>query len=302
MNSKVPRVSIGMPVFNDLPFIEKALISILRQTWQDFELIISDDGSSDGSMDVCLRYAALDPRIRFIRQPENLGISRNMRFLYDQAKGYYFMWAADDDLWAPDFIETLVHALENHPDCISAFCPVVFINEQDQPYTYPPPRKTDYSGPTPLSRIRKLALKFDDCFGYGLFVREKISRVRFPVWWWVNRRCAYNNIYPSLYYYLASGNFILVDGPARWFNRLKDADKINHKVPFPKYFIRGYLAFMLRSFNLAFESLRSISMAPSGWKTAIQSCPYLFLRMALDLRSEFLRQYFQWRSGNMQFW
>jgi len=108
-------ITIGMPVYNDVNFIEKSLESILNQTHQNFELIISDDGATDGSDLVCKKYAAKDPRIIYIRQPKNLGISKNMEFLYSQATKKYFMWAGDDDLLAPAFIETLINSLERNP-------------------------------------------------------------------------------------------------------------------------------------------------------------------------------------------
>jgi len=102
-----PKVSIGMPVYNGEPFIRKALDSLLAQTFTDIELIISDNGSTDGTEAICREYAACDARIRYVRQPENRGMSFNFLFVLDEARGEYFMWAAADDVWDVKYIETL---------------------------------------------------------------------------------------------------------------------------------------------------------------------------------------------------
>jgi glycosyltransferase involved in cell wall biosynthesis len=198
-------VSIGMPVFNDKPFLSKSLESILNQTYSNFELILSDDCSTDGSAKVCEEYASRDNRIKYVRQEHNIGISRNMEFLLRQAKGDYFMWAGDDDLWDSEFISIHVNTLENSPSAISAFCPYLFIDEDDKVLQYPPPRNRSYESRFSLIRLLKLTYYWDDGFGYGMFRREKIQNVKFPVWWWVNSNRAYNNIYPTLYYYLSLG-------------------------------------------------------------------------------------------------
>ena len=76
-----PLISIGMPVFNDRDFIERSIQSLLNQTFCNFELIISDDCSTDGSQDICLWYANLDSRIKYIRHAKNIGISNNIKFV-----------------------------------------------------------------------------------------------------------------------------------------------------------------------------------------------------------------------------
>ncbi len=102
--SAAPKVSIGMPVYNGAAYISKALDSLLAQTFSDFELIISDNASIDGTDKICRRYAARDARVRYIRQDVNRGASANFSFVLDEARGEYFMWAASDDIWLPDFI------------------------------------------------------------------------------------------------------------------------------------------------------------------------------------------------------
>lgn len=111
----IPRVSIGMPVYNGNPFIRKALDSLLAQTFTDFELIISDNASTDGTETICRDYAAHDSRIIYIRQKENRGPIWNFRFVLNQAHGEYFMWAAADDARDKYFLELAVKVLDCDP-------------------------------------------------------------------------------------------------------------------------------------------------------------------------------------------
>lgn len=116
-------VSIGMPAYNvRSDFIRRALDSALSQTYSNFELIISDDASTDGTQNICKAYAKRDSRIRYIRHDNNIGPMRNFYFAFKQTQGEYFVWLADDDWWAPDFLEKLISALENNPDCGVAMC------------------------------------------------------------------------------------------------------------------------------------------------------------------------------------
>ena len=106
-------VSIGMPVYNGEKFIREALDSLLAQTFTDFELIISDNASTDSTEAICREYAAKDARIRYIRHSENKGPAANFQFVLDGAVGKYFMWAAADDVWHPTFVAKCCTALEN---------------------------------------------------------------------------------------------------------------------------------------------------------------------------------------------
>lgn len=113
-DSPVPELCIGMPVFNGERFIKEALDSLLAQTYRNFTLIISDNHSSDRTEEICRDYAGRDNRIRYIRQAQNIGGAENFRFLINNADSAYFMWAAADDVWSPDWIATLLPvAVEN---------------------------------------------------------------------------------------------------------------------------------------------------------------------------------------------
>ncbi len=123
MNNKVnhhPSVSIGMPAYNAEKYIERAIVTLLQQTHQDFELIISDDASTDATEMICQRYAHRDKRIKYIRQEKNIGFLRNFNFVLKMAKGTYFMWAGNDDYWDVNYIKVLVSLMKLHPDAVLA--------------------------------------------------------------------------------------------------------------------------------------------------------------------------------------
>ncbi len=269
----MPQVTIGMPVYNDKDFLEQSLQGLLNQTFKDFVLIISDDCSKDGSAEICLEFAKMDCRINYLRQPKNLGISKNMQFLLSQATSKYFMWAGDDDLYAPDFIEKLIDSLEKNPLAISAFSNYKLINEAGEPIKTL--RSFDYSNPKTGKRLRYFIRNADDGFGYGLFVSEKIRGVQFPVWWWPNNKSAYNNIFPSLCFYLAKGDYVHVEGQPLFFKREKSLVNTHHIISYYGNPIKESLAYFIRRFNLVFFSAKMFKKG-GGLHLAITSSPYLF--------------------------
>lgn len=107
-----PKVSIGMPIYNGEQFICDALDSLLAQTYSNFELIISDNASTDKTEQICRSYASRDKRIRYIKQQQNKGAPYNFQFVLNEAIGEYFMWAAADDRRHERFLELSTTVLE----------------------------------------------------------------------------------------------------------------------------------------------------------------------------------------------
>jgi len=103
-----------MPVYNGELFIRKALNSILSQTFTNFELIISDNASTDSTEKICQEYSLKDKRIRYIRQQKNMGPTWNFYFVLKEAKFPYFVWTAVDDIWLPEFLEKTIKVLESN--------------------------------------------------------------------------------------------------------------------------------------------------------------------------------------------
>lgn len=115
-----PAVSIGLPVYNGENFLKEAVESLLAQTYDNFELIISDNSSTDHTEEISRYFAAKDSRIRYIRNEINLGAAKNYNQLVDMAVGQYFKWAAHDDICAPVFLEKCLAILQAEPDVVLA--------------------------------------------------------------------------------------------------------------------------------------------------------------------------------------
>ena len=115
-----PRLTIGLPVYNGQNYLAESLDALLGQTFEDFELVISDNASTDGTAAICRRYEKLDSRIRCIRQLHNIGLAPNHNLLLEQARGELFKWASHDDLYACDLLERCVEALDEHPHVVLA--------------------------------------------------------------------------------------------------------------------------------------------------------------------------------------
>ncbi len=122
MHTNQTLLSIGMPVFNGENYIHQALDSLLEQDFSEFELIISDNASTDNTELICRKYAKKHPQISYHRNSENIGAYENFSVVFKLCSGKYFMWAAHDDIWEPTFISTLINALEKYPEYILAFC------------------------------------------------------------------------------------------------------------------------------------------------------------------------------------
>lgn len=116
-------VSIGMPVYNEERFIRQALDSLLSQSFEDFELIISDNASTDHTGDICLEYAAKDQRIRYYRSETNLGSIVNSNRTFRLSNAEYFFWASGHDLRDESFISRCLGVL-NHDASVVLCYPI----------------------------------------------------------------------------------------------------------------------------------------------------------------------------------
>jgi glycosyltransferase involved in cell wall biosynthesis len=118
--SAVPRLTIGLPVYNGENYLAEAIEALLGQTYENFELIIADNASTDGTTDICQHYVQQDSRVRHLRHPENIGLARNHNCLVAEARGELFKWAAHDDLYGKDLLRLCVEALDERPDIVLA--------------------------------------------------------------------------------------------------------------------------------------------------------------------------------------
>lgn len=269
-------VAIGMPAHNDVGYVAEAIESLLCQSHGDFTLFISDDASTDGTEDVCRSFARQDPRVRYERHPENIGIAANMAHVRDRTSSTYFAWAADDDVWHPSFLEVLTEGLNRCDDAVLAFCPYQLVDESGAPIER---RHVDYSGPRPHRRLAKLTRTWSDAPGYGLFRRSATLGMRFPRWWGPNRNTPHHVIFPSLYHALALGNYVSCGEEPLWSNRQKQRDHMNYQRHLHEdHLVRGASVVALRKANVWYECTSQTAEA-AGLGLAARVAPRLALRM-----------------------
>ena len=128
-NESQSKITIGLPVYNGDKFIHNAINSLLKQSYTNFKLIISDNGSTDQTESICRNFAQADKRIKYTRHETNSGYVWNFNSVLQQADTEYFMWASADDVWHPEFIERNLSFLEKNQGFIGSTSEVAFFYE-----------------------------------------------------------------------------------------------------------------------------------------------------------------------------
>lgn len=173
--SSNPRVSIGMPLYNAEQYLALTLDSILAQTFSDFELVISDNGSTDRTQDICRAYAARDYRIRYYRGEVNHGAAWNHNRVFELSRGKYFKWASYDDLLAPEFLAKCYEVLEGNPGVVVCCTKVMDIDGSGNCMKIKSSKASTL--PEPHQRFRALLFKAHTCEEiYGLMRYEVLRK------------------------------------------------------------------------------------------------------------------------------
>ncbi len=171
-----PRVSLGLPVYNGERYLVETLDAILAQTWDDFELIIVDNASTDATPAIANRYVAADPRVRYYRHATNIGAAPNFNRAFALSRGTYFKWCAHDDRFTPDYLARSVAVLDAQPDVVLCCSQVAIINESGRvigAYRVQLPELTD---PRPHRRFGAFITRSPACFQvFGLFRRDVLA-------------------------------------------------------------------------------------------------------------------------------
>ncbi len=156
-------VSIGLPVYNGENFLEDAIRSVLAQTCDDLELVISDNASTDRTAEICADYAASDPRVRYLRNARNLGAVPNFNRVLDQSSGIYFKWMAHDDRILPRYVEETVAALDANPDAVLCNTVVDYIDARGEHLGYYRSVLEHAGGNEPAERFAAIVLRSHPC-------------------------------------------------------------------------------------------------------------------------------------------
>ncbi len=125
------KVTIGLMVYNEAAYIRETIRSIQQQAFQDFEIVVGDNASTDGSSEIIAELAEQDKRIFHIKRPYNIGALQNWNDIVMQAKGEYFVLAGGHDLWSDNYLESLVDELENNKNAVLAFCKTQWLDGED---------------------------------------------------------------------------------------------------------------------------------------------------------------------------
>lgn len=127
-----PLLGIGLPVYNGAAHLRTSIESLLAQDVADLELVIVDNASTDDTAAICAEYAVSDPRVRYLRNPENIGAARNFSRAFESSRGEFFMWGSDDDVWDPAFASRCIEALRERPEAVMCTSGIEFIGQHGE--------------------------------------------------------------------------------------------------------------------------------------------------------------------------
>lgn len=167
---KIPSVSIGLPVYNGETYLRCAVDSLLAQTFTDFELIISDNASTDATREIAAGYASEDERVTYLRNERNEGAVANYEKVLRHARGELFKWAAHDDVCRESFLERCVDALRQDPDVVVAYPRTALIDGAG--------RVTGSERPRPLLESSDFALRLRDMTDLNTYVTPLFGVIR----------------------------------------------------------------------------------------------------------------------------
>jgi glycosyltransferase involved in cell wall biosynthesis len=171
-----PVVSIGLPVCNGENYLACAVESILDQSFTEFELIISDNASTDATPDICRRYVARDARVRYVRNQRNIGAAANFNRALAQAAGRYCKWMAHDDVLAPDFLATSIAMLQAQPDAVLCYSAAEIIDRHGNLLFTDDSRLAGTEGPRPSDRFAEAIINQHMCFPIFALIRAEALR------------------------------------------------------------------------------------------------------------------------------
>lgn len=180
MANRPPRVTIGVPIYNEEKYLRPALDSLLAQDYGDFELIISDNASTDATEAISQEYAARDPRIRYHRNPTNIGATENFnQALRLSSGGEYFMWAGGHDVWAPTYLSRCLEVLESDARIVQ--CNSAARNMSHDGKDLGPVRQMDTRPYSLFVRANLILWQVSAFLIYSVFRASALRRTR-PLW------------------------------------------------------------------------------------------------------------------------
>jgi glycosyltransferase involved in cell wall biosynthesis len=266
-------ITIGVPVYNGADLIDESLACLARQTFRDFQVLIFDNASTDGAAEIAQGWAARDPRFHHVRQPKNVGIVGNFTAALRAAESPWFLWRADDDLSADDYVETLYRLATTSPGCKLAVSTVLSRDlDGGRRRLTPPPDVTD---PTTVAGRVRLLLGCHPSWFYGLWDRETLMKAYLPV-------CA------NFPYAFAADHLTLygpiIDGAVRTTTKTEFVQRARRTAATPRRQTRMPFALMVetrRAFRAELRRMRSERRLSAPMRAALFASEPLYLRHTL---------------------
>lgn len=290
-----PVVSIGVPVFNGERYLAHTLEVLLAQTFRDFEIIISDNASTDATPRICRDAMAKDPRVRYFRQESNVGAAMNYNRAFALARGRYFRWNAADDFVAPDALAKCVNFLRENQDFVLAYPRTKIIDDQDRALEEYDDG-LDLRDASVARRIDVILQRTRECNAvFGLIDAERLRQTGLI-------GCFTGSDHILLFELALRGPFAELDGS--WFYRrthpaASSADKsLARQREFydPKHedrqFERSSIERTRRHFREAFRALGRVDL-PFHWR---MRCLWTVLRVAIASRRHLIAEFRRARS------
>lgn len=252
MNENEPLISIGLPVFNGGKYIKEALDTALNQTYTNFELIISDNGSTDGTQSICVEYSARDNRIKYIRQPENKGAAWNFKFVLEQSVGARFAWIACDDYRDKNWLEFLAKNIGEAAVVFGNYC---FVGEQI------------IRAPKGYKRNNHVKFFLDSSetgknfFVYGLFNKAYLSNANFD---YFDILIGGDQVF--LLDLLSRGDFKVINGPAMYYRLHSQSDSVARVLKYGNLWARLVSIFPIRFY------VKSLAATPIKYRYKLFCC------------------------------
>ena len=265
---KAHRLFIGMPVYNGAAYIREALDSLVSQSYQDWTMLISDNASEDETPDICKEYCKKDERIRYVRQERNIGPVANFKYLLDQADAPFFMWAASDDTWHPDFIASCMQLLEKEGTIGFVFSNLAVIDSQGR-MIRDIPSFEKFSGKPSFRIICRYLLDPEingkACLIYGIF-RTEICR---QSWVAVPDMGAWGSDYQFVLAAISRGG-VLIEKKVLFFKRFLDGST-HGTYPKPDMILHPsrYTFPFLTSYPYIWGTVQASSGTPFYWATLV---------------------------------
>jgi glycosyltransferase involved in cell wall biosynthesis len=176
--NNIPRVSIGLPVYNGERYLKVAIDSILCQTFRNFELVISDNASTDRTEAICREYARQDSRVSYHRLSVNLGVTKNFNRVFELSKAELFRWAAADDFIAPRLVEKCVEILDAEPETVLCYSKTTIVDEEGEAVAQHD-ENLDLRYPQAKERFRQFEENVGYCnVHYGLIRSSALRKTR----------------------------------------------------------------------------------------------------------------------------